>query len=266
MKLTTNLMATIAAAATAATLVATAPVAGASPDQFCAELGGNWDGTSCTTVVVSHLKAERLISLDLPQPMLDNPTSGPVVGGFYHKLMDGWRNSGTQAPRDSSATATYELFTGPGAVQSLVVHEDFEPFGLQSNNAYRTFVFDMAQGHRLMLADLFKPGVDPIAAIAEAAGPFLPAALDAGAPPHAPNTNPYMIGQWTPGPDGPGFTGGYRAFALTQDDLIIHMPDVPSAQDSQAANYAWSMDGGAVTLQVPLAALAGPLRPEYGGV
>ncbi|OHV05074.1 DUF3298 domain-containing protein [Mycobacterium talmoniae] len=254
------------------TLVATAPVANAAAEQFCAELGANWDGARCTTLVVSQRKAERFISFDLPESMLDNPTSGPVVRNFYHMLMDGWRHSGAETPRDSSATADYQLFSGPGAVQSLIVHEDFEPFGIQPNNAYRSFVFDMGQGRRLALADLFKPGVDPMTAIPPAAAPILPAALDAAAPPHAPGTYPFTVEHWQPGPDGPGYTGSYHAFALTPDNLILYMPDVPMQRENSAPHTSrpgdplvWSMDGGTVTIEVPLSALAGSLRPEYGG-
>ncbi len=222
-------------------------------------------------MVTSQLKAERLISFDLPEPMLDNPTSGPAVRGFYHKLMDGWRHSGAEAPRDSRASADYQLYAGPGAVQSLIVHEVLEPFGLQANNAYRSFVFDMAQGRRLMIADLFKPGVDPLSAIPPATEAILPGALDAAAPPHPPNNYPFTVAEWTPGPNGLGFTGGYQAFALTPDSLILYMPDAPMQQGnprpgrSSTLNPAWSMDGGTVTIQVPLSALAGSLRPEFGG-
>lgn len=261
-----------AALAMAGALVASAPVARASAEQFCAELGATWDGERCTTLVVSQRKAERFISFDLPGAMLDNPTSGPVVRNFYRMLMDGWRHSGAEAPRDSSATADYRLYSGPGSVQSLVVHEDFEPFGIQANNAYRSFVFDMARGRRLTLADLFKPGVDPMAAIPPAAAPILPAALDAAAPPHAPNTYPFTVEAWQPGANGPGYTGSYQAFALTPDHLILYMPNVPMQRENSTPHTSrpgdplvWSMDGGAVTIEVPLSALAGALRPEYGG-
>jgi hypothetical protein len=262
-----KLMASLAAVGAVTTLVVTAPVATAAADQFCAELNATWDGARCTTVVTSPLKAERFISFDLPGPMLDNPTSGPAVRGFYHKLMDGWRKSGSESPRDSSATADYKIYSGSGAVQSLIVHEDLEPFGILANNAYRSFVFDMAQGRRLMLADLFKPGVDPMTAIPPATEPILPAALDAAAPPHPPGSYPFTVADWTPGPEGPGFTGDYRTFALTADHLILYMPDAPMVRGNPhpPGQFSWSMDGGAVTLEVPLSALAGSLRPEYGG-
>lgn len=255
-----------------AALVATAPGAQASAAQFCSELGATWDGARCTTLVISQRKGERFISFDLPEPMLDNPTSGPVVRNFYHRLMDGWRTSGAVSPQDSSATADYRLYSGPGAVQSLIVHEDFEPFGIQANNAYRSFVFDMAQGRRLSLADLFKPGVDPMTVIPPAAAPILPAALDAAAPPHAPGSYPFTVEHWQPGPDGPGYSGSYHAFALSPDHLIVYMPDVPMQRENSTPHTSrpgdplvWSMDGGAVNIQIPLAALAGSLRPEYGG-
>lgn len=255
------------AAALVTANTALAPAAVASAPGFCDELQASWDGQRCTTLVVSPRKAERYIAFDLPEAMLDNAAAGPVMRDFYRRLMSGWRSSGAEAVRDSSAVAYYESFPGPGAVQSLVVHECLEPFGMQANNAYRTFVFDMATGRRLTLGDLFKPGVDPMAAIAGAAAPVLPAALDAAAPPHAPNTYPFTVDEFQPSPRGSGYTGDYRAFALTPDQLVLYLPDAPLLRENPqpADRFVWSMDGGAVVARVPLASLSPALRPEYGG-
>lgn len=250
-----------------AALVATAPVAAASATQLCSELGGAWDGTNCTTLITSQRKAEMAVSLGLPAPLLDDPTAGPVLSQYYHRLMDGWRKTGDSTLRDSSALSGYQVFSGPGAVQSVIVHETFMPFGIQANNAYRSFVFDLAQRRRLALADLFKPGVDPIAVVSAAAAPVLAPVLDSAAPPHAPNTYPFTVGEWQPGPHGPGYSGEYRAFALSGDELILYMPDAPIPREdpSPGDRLVWSMDGGTVVARVPLSALAGSLRPEYGG-
>ncbi|KLO29293.1 hypothetical protein ABW16_09495 [Mycolicibacter heraklionensis] len=254
-----------AALVTANTVLA--PAAVASAPGFCDELQASWDGQRCTTLVVSPRKAERYIAFDLPEAMLDNAAAGPAVRDFYRRLMSGWRSSGAEAVRDSSAVAYYESFPGPGAVQSLVVHECLEPFGMQANNAYRTFVFDMATGRRLTIGDLFKPGVDPMTVIAAAAAPVLPAALDAAAPPHAPNTYPFTVDEFQPSSRGSGYTGDYRAFALTPDQLVLYLPDAPLLRENPqpADRFVWSMDGGAVVARVPLASLSPALRPEYGG-
>ncbi len=262
-----KLLGALAVLGAVTTLVANPPVAKASAEQFCTELNATWDGTHCTTLVTSPRKAEMFISLSLPEPLLDNPTSGSVLRAYYHQLMDGWRKTGSDTPRDSSASSDYRLYSGPGAVQSLVVHENFEPFGIQANNAYRSFVFDMARGRRLTLADLFKPGVDPMKAIPPAAAPLLPAALDAALPPHAPNTYPFTVEEWQPGPNGPGYTASYRAFGLSPDHLALYMPDAPIMRENPSPldRFVWSMDGGTVSIQVPLSALAESLRPEYLG-
>src|SRR6201993_2491783 len=181
----------LTAVAAMTTLLVTAPVAGASAERLCAELNGTWDGTNCTTVVASPRNATMSISLGLPQTLLDNPTSGPVLRDYYHRLMDGWRKTASDTPRDSRASSDYQLYPGPGAVQSLIIHENFEPFGMQANNAYRSFVFDMAQGRRLPLADLFKPGVDPMKSLPPATEPVLPQALGAAPPPPTPHTHPF---------------------------------------------------------------------------
>jgi len=38
---------------------------------------------------------------------------------------------------------------------------------------------------------------------------------------------------------------------------------MPRENPSPRDRFVWSMDGGTVTIQVPLTALAGSLRPEY---
>lgn len=252
---------------TVSALLICAPTAVGSAPGFCDELQARWDGQRCATVVVSPRKAERYIAFDLPEPMLDDAAAGPVLRDFYHRLMSGWRSSGAEAARDSSAIAYYESIPGPGSVHSVVIHECLEPFGMQANNTYRTFVFDMASGRRLSLADLFKPGVDPMSAIPPAAAAVLPAALDAAAPPHAPNTYPFTVEEFQPGPRGSGYTGDYRAFALTSDQLVLYLPDAPMLreQPQPADRFVWSMDGGAVVARVPLGALSPVIRPEYGG-
>lgn len=257
----------VAVLAITGTVLITGPAAAGSAPGFCGELQGTWDGQRCTTLVVSSRKAERYIAFELPEAMLDNPATGPVVRDFYHRLMTGWRDSGAEAARDSSAIAYAETFPGPGSLQSLVVHECLEPFGMQANNAYRTFVFDTATGRRLTLAELFKPGVDPMVVIPAAAAPVLPTALDAAAPPHAPGSYPFTLEEFGPGPGGPGYTGDYRAFALSPDELILYLPDAPMLREDPRPldRLVWSMDGGAVVARVPLNSLSGSLRPEYGG-
>ena len=49
----------------------------------------------------------------------------------------------------------------------------------------------------------------------------------------------------------------------------VYLPDYPVAHDTPL-NYdpltmQWSMDGGNVQVHVPLSALAGVLKPQYGG-
>ena len=65
------------------------------------------------------------------------------------------------------------------------------------------------------------------------------------------------------------YSGGYKAWALTPDELILYMPDYPVAHDTPI-DYTpglmqWSMDGGTVQAHIPLTALSSILRPEYAG-
>ncbi|WP_313888557.1 hypothetical protein [Mycolicibacterium sp. CBMA 226] len=260
-------LAAVGGAVVATTCFTGAPAARAAVDSFCSQLGAVWDGGACTAVVKSQREAEMLLSLRVPAELIDNPTAGPVLRDYYTRLFNGWRATGNTTPRDSSARADYEIIPGPGGLQTVVVHETFEPFGIQANNAYRSFLFDMNAGRRLYLPDLFRPGVNANQAVSAAAAPILPPVLDAAAPPHAPGTYPFTVAEFQPDGDGPGYSGNYRAFALTGDSLRLYMPDQPLSRESPSPRdrFSWSMDGGTVVANVPLSSLAGQLKPQYGG-
>lgn len=243
------------------------PSAHAAVDSFCAQLGAVWDGGACTAVVKSQREAEMLLSLRVPADLIDNPTTGPVLRDYYTRLFNGWRSTGNTTPRDSSARADFEVIGGPGGVLSVVVHEIFEPFGMQANNAFRSFVFDMNAGRRLYLPDLFRPGVNAAQAVSAAAAPILPPILDAVPPPHTAGTYPFTVPEFQPDSAGPGYSGNYRAFALTGDALRLYMPDQPMTREDPTppGQRVWSMDGGTVVADIPFSALAGRLLPQFGG-
>jgi hypothetical protein len=212
--------------------------------------------------VVSERKATRDIKVAVPGDLVDNPTTGPAIREYLRNLFNNWRTKGASMVQDSWGQANFEVFQHGNAL-SVVFHEDYHADGPWFNNAYRTFTFDMATGKRLELADITRPGVDPHAAIPPLADPFISEALDRAAPPHAPGSYPFSPDRWTP--DKP-FSGGYQAWALTPDELILYLPDYPVAHDTPiqyGQPQQWSMDGGAVQPRIPLSALSSILRPEY---
>lgn len=258
-----------AAAALLAAALATAPAANASAPSFCGELGGQWDGQFCTTSVVSERKAVRNIKMALPGDLVENP----VIREYLTNLMNNWRNAAQKTVQNSFGEQHFQIFHH-GEAMTVVFHEMYSgtvgtdalahPNAPIVSDAYRTFTF--AGGRQLQLADLFKPGVDHFAEIPRLGAPFIVAALDAAPPPHQPGTYPFTPDRWTP---DKVYSGAYKAWALTPDELLIYMPDYPVGRD-RPTNFTpglmqWSMDGGTVQARIPLAALAPVLRPEYGG-
>ena len=161
---------------------------------------------------------------------------------------------------DSFGEENFVIF-GHGNARSIVFHEDYHADGPKPNNAYRTFTFDSAQGRQLALADLVKPGVDPLSAISSLGAPFIEQALDQAAPPHNPGTYPFVADRWTP---DKVYSGAYKAWALSPGELILYMPDYPVGHD-EPINFTtgimqWYMDGGTVQAHIPLSALASVLR------
>ncbi|MGE2688971.1 RsiV family protein [Mycolicibacterium pulveris] len=264
----TRLASAVAASLIAATLAA-APAANASAPAFCDELGGQWDGQFCSTSVVSERKATRNIKMALPGDLVNNPT----IREYLTNLMNNWRDAATKTVQDSFGEQHFQIFHH-GDAMTVVFHEMYSgtvgtnalahPNAPIINDAYRTFTF--AGGRQLQLADLFKPGVDHMAEIPRLGAPFIVAALDAAPPPHQPGTYPFTPDRWTP---DKVYSGAYKAWALTPDELLIYMPDYPVARD-RPINFSpglmqWWMDGGTVQARIPLTALAPVLRPEFGG-
>jgi hypothetical protein len=245
--------------------VAGAPTARASAPDFCAWLGGDWDGQYCHTTVLSEREAVRDIKVAVPGDLVDNPVTGPTVRDYLSTLVTNWRTVGVHMVADSFGEENFEIVRR-GDVLSVVFHEDYHADGPKPNNAYRTFTFDMARGVRLTLGDLMKPGVEPLGAIYSLGQPFIEDALNQAPLPHNPGTYPFVIERW--GPDKV-YSGAYKAWVLAPDALILYLPDYPVARDSPI-NYTpgimqWSMDGGTVQAHIPLSALSSVLRPQYGG-
>ncbi len=245
-------------AATGISGIASAATARASAPSFCGELGGDWDGQYCHATVTSERNAVRDIKVAVPGELIDNPTAGTVIRDYLRTLVSNWRNANTHMAADSYGEENYEIFQH-GNLLSAVFHEDYHADGPKPNNAYRTFTFDMAGGRRLQLSDVTTS--DPLTAIPPLAQPFIETALNQAPPPHDPGTYPFTIDRWTP---DKVYSGAYKAWALTPDELIIYMPDYPVGHDEPinftTGTMQWFMDGGTVQTHIPLSALGPVLR------
>jgi len=245
-------------------LAVAVPAQASAPD-FCATLGAEWDGRYCHTTVLSERKAIRDITVAVPGELVDNPVTGPIVRDYLSTLVDNWRTAGVHMVADSFGEENFAILNH-GDTLSVVFHEDYHADGPKPNNAFRTFTFDMARGKRVNLADLMKPGVEPLGAIGSLGQPYIVEALDRAAPPHRPGSYPFVIDRWAP---DKVYSGAYKAWALGPDELILYMPDYPVAHDAPIdftpGIMQWSMDGGTVEAHIPLSALSSVLRREFGG-
>jgi len=243
--------------AAAATIPGTATTHASAPS-FCGELGGNWDGQYCHTAVTSERNAVRDIKVAVPEDLVDNPATAPVIRDYLRTLVNNWRNANSSMAADSYGEENFEVFRHANLL-SAVFHEDYHADGPKPNNAYRTFTFDMASGRRVQLADLTTS--DPLTAIPPLAQPLVQTALDQAPPPHDPGTYPFVVDRWTP---DKVYSGAYKAWAVTPDELILYMPDYPVGHDSPInftpGTMQWYMDGGTVQAHIPLSALASVLR------
>lgn len=254
--------ATAAATAVVVTSVLVAPTASASAQSFCHGLEATFDGTYCTTVVTSVRNADRHIKTEVPVELIASPTTGPAIRGYLSNLFESWRTAASDMAQDSYAEAHIEIHHH-GSVTSAVFHESYHADGPEFNNAYRTFTFDSG-GRQLGLRDIVASEHDPLTVLPPLIQPYLIDALALAPPTHHRNTYPFTADRWAPDKI---YSGGYRAWALTPEALLIYMPDYPVAHDVPI-NYSpgmpvWSMDGGTIRLRIPLVALDTVLRPEY---
>jgi hypothetical protein len=245
-------------AATGISGIAGGATARASAPSFCGELGGDWDGQYCHASVTSERNAVRDIKVAMPGELIDNATAGSVIRDYLRTLVSNWRNANAHMAADSYGEENYEIFQH-GNVLSAVFHEDYHADGPKPNNAYRTFTFDIASGRQLQLSDVTTS--NPLTAIPPLAQPFIETALNQAPPPHDPGSYPFTIDRWTP---DKVYSGAYKAWALTPDELILYMPDYPVGHD-EPVNFTtgtmqWSMDGGTVQAHIPLSALGSVLR------
>lgn len=240
--------------------VAVAPVASASVASFCDQIGGQWNGQYCHASVVSERKAVRDIDIAIPGE-IDGPIGG-AISDYLSTLMNNWQTAAVHMYQNSRGEANFEIFQH-GSIRSVVFHETYDSEstgrleGPAIQSAYRTFAFDQASGRQLQLSDVVDPGSIPTLG-----APYIQAALDAAPPPHQPNTYPFIPERWT---QDKVFSGGYKAWALTPDELRLYMPDYPVARDTPidftTGAWIWSMTGGVVQPRIPLSALAPALRP-----
>jgi hypothetical protein len=239
----------------------------AAADTSCgAVLGGNWDehDGACVTQLTSQRQAIMTMTIGYPRELIDDPTAGPPLRAYLRNRVDDWRTTGATMVRANEASVDSTVYSH-GPVRSVVFHEYWWTVGNLQNNAFHTYTFDLGSGRRLQLADLVTPGVDPLAALPALVRPFLTPVLDSAQPPHDPGTYPFTPEKFEPQPDGSGYSGNYRAFALSGDELILYLPDAQMAHENPwpQDRFVWSMDGGTVEVHVPLSALTTILRPQY---
>jgi hypothetical protein len=250
----------LAGAAIATAALLGAPGADASAVPLCDQMGGQWNGRYCHASVPSQRGAVREINIAIPAEA-DNPVIGGAISSYLVTLMNNWRTAAAQMHQNSRGDANFEVFHH-GNIHTVVFHETYDSEstgrfeGAAIQSAYRTFAFDSARGRQVQLADV----VD-VSAIPTLGAPYIQAALDRAVPPHQPNTYPFTPDRWTP---DKVYSGGYKAWALTPDELILYMPDYPVARDSPIdftpTNYIWSMTGGVVQPRIPLSALGPALH------
>lgn len=140
-----------------------------------------------------------------------------------------------------SLNITYDLFQFASDIQSVKLNLSDYTGGAHPNLNFQTFTFDLTQQKVLALEDIFQDGVNPWPLLAPLVQQNITEQLGDAAD-----------ARWIQ--EGTGENpDNYRNFALTPDALVFFFPPY------QVVAYAY----GPVTVEIPLAAISGLLKPEF---
>ncbi|EFV12253.2 hypothetical protein HMPREF9336_02872 [Segniliparus rugosus ATCC BAA-974] len=246
--------------------VVPAPSASASPDGFCAELGGSWNGADAKCEMsftrqgtVSDATTGQhtvKITAQYPADLIDQPTAGPVLRQYLRDFSTDFGNSKNWLLAAAGSDITYRVYEHSAAVRSVVFRNAWYVQGAaHPNDELHTFTFDVAAGRQLGLADLLRPGLDPLVALPPLVRPSLQTELERINRINGVESSGLQAGDFEPKTAEHPYphSDGYAAFALTKDELILMMP----------AYRSGPVGAGLVSPHVPLTALRSVLRPEY---
>jgi hypothetical protein len=215
----------------------------AQGEDRCFMKGGAWDANAgrCT------LHAGVEVNINYPLDLADGGVMEQNIDAYLEILrFDFLRDFADFGLVDSagnpwSLNVDYETFNHSPDVLSLKFTIAEYTGGAHGNLVFETFIFDLAENRVLELADLFQPGVDPLATIA-------PLVHDLALAEMTDMSDPDWIATGTaPLPEN------YQSFALTADALVFFFPPY------QLAAYA----AGPQTISLPLSDLADVLAPAF---
>lgn len=219
--------------------------AAAAQEDECFQVGGQWDSERGQCVQANTIE----ITARYPLELTDHEAVKEAVDAY----LDGARAAFLQPMVD------YGLFPSPGP---LVLDIDYELFsfspsvasiqfrayeytgGAHGMTTFQTFTFDLDAGRLLTLADLFAPGVDPLATIA----PLVQASLAA-------QLGDMADAAWIEEGASPD-PANYQDWLLTPEALTFIF------EPYQVAAYA----AGPQTVSLPLTEIAGLLAPQFQSV
>jgi len=217
----------------------------ATPTSLCADMGGAWDAKAgrCTLSKDGANGVHLEVKATYPVDLVDNPTSGPVLGSFLRKFFADYGSPDTNGSGD--ANLAYQVFTHSPNTKTVMFQADWYFNNMpHPSGQISTFTFDFGQGKQLQLADLVCPGIDPLKAIPPIARPVVQQALVG---------SPFTVAQFEPNQTEGELADNYQAWALDADDLVLYMP---------AGRGAGGVPPGFIAPRIPLAEFSPILREK----
>lgn len=215
----------------------------AQNEDRCFQKGGAWDAEAgrCTM----HAGVE--VNINYPLELADSGLMEATIDAYLDDLRTGFLQDFTGSRLVDSVSypwsliVDYETFAYSPEVLSLKFTVATYTGGAHGNVTFKTFIFDLAANRILDLADLFQPGIDPLATVAPLVNDLALAQIGT-------MSDPVWIASGTaPSPEN------YQSFALTADALVFFFPPY------QLASYA----AGPQTISLPLSQIADVLAPAY---
>lgn len=240
----------------AAIVVSPQAEACAAPADVCAQLGGQWSAGEqfCGKVVENPNQTKTVLEARYPADLVEGGLSGPALQKFLKDFIARFSKV-TDDPRatDGGASLRYRQFEHAPALKSVL----FSNIYYVGNAKYPAeeltgFTFDSNKGKQLAIADLFQSGTKAFADLADLVRPIVQDQLDPVNAVRARRGQPLLpAGDFDPGmPMNPN---SYPVFAVSEDELVLYLPQVRSGEPGSTM----------IEAHVELSALRDLLRPEY---
>ncbi|MGB8403405.1 MAG: DUF3298 domain-containing protein [Mycobacterium sp.] len=228
-----------------------------SAERLCSEVRGGWNegAETCTLISRNSTGGDMKATAKYSSELLDDPVMGPTSTDNARKFLRQFSTVDEGYIRSSEATLDYARYErAPTSTSVLFKYYTFFGGAAHPNTALSTFTFDLTQGKRLQLGDLFCGGANPDRVLPRYARPYLQKEIDKLNANRPAGNSPLTVDEFEPLPAGSAhrhtYVDSYDAWLLDGDALLLFLPSARLGP----------VGAGLFEIRVPLSTLQPVLR------